>query len=166
MIDAIAAGDESALRALYERHAAWLLLRLERRCPDHDLVEETLQDTFQATWRGAHSFRGTGEVGAWLWGIAIRRMADSVRKRGRWIALPARPASEVASPQEEFLRVEMNADLAVAMASLSPELREVLQATALDGLTTREAARLLGLPVGTVKTRMMRARAQLQRALA
>jgi RNA polymerase sigma-70 factor (ECF subfamily) len=56
--------------------------------------------------------------------------------------------------------------LAEALAQLSPELRAVVQATVLDGLTTREAAGLLGIPSGTVKTRMARARAQLRGALA
>jgi RNA polymerase sigma-70 factor (ECF subfamily) len=57
-------------------------------------------------------------------------------------------------------------DLAGALDRLSPELRAVLQATVLDGLTTREAARLLGIPAGTVKTRLMRARRQLREGLA
>ena len=57
-------------------------------------------------------------------------------------------------------------DLAGALDRLSPELRAVVQATVLDGLTTREAGHLLGLPAGTVKTRMMRAKAQMREALA
>ena len=57
-------------------------------------------------------------------------------------------------------------DLAGALGGLSPELRAVVQATVLDGLTTREAGRLLGIPQGTVKTRMSRARTQLRGALA
>jgi RNA polymerase sigma-70 factor (ECF subfamily) len=56
-------------------------------------------------------------------------------------------------------------DLAGAIEGLSPELRDVLRATVLDGLTTREAAVLLGIPAGTVKTRMMRARQELREAL-
>ena len=57
-------------------------------------------------------------------------------------------------------------DLAGALNRLSPELRAVLQATALDGLTMREAGRLLGIPTGTVKTRLMRARVELREVLA
>ena len=56
-------------------------------------------------------------------------------------------------------------DLAGALDGLSPHLRAVVQATVLDGLTTREAGRLLGIPAGTVKTRMMRARAEMRGAL-
>jgi RNA polymerase sigma-70 factor (ECF subfamily) len=57
-------------------------------------------------------------------------------------------------------------ELGPALDRLSPELRAVVRATVLDGLTTREAGRLLGIPSGTVKTRMMRARAQLREDLA
>jgi RNA polymerase sigma-70 factor, ECF subfamily len=54
----------------------------------------------------------------------------------------------------------------MALDRLSPELRAVMQATVLDGLTTREAAKLLRIPQGTVKTRLMRARRELREALA
>ncbi len=57
-------------------------------------------------------------------------------------------------------------ELGAAMHALSPELRAVMRATVLDGLTTKEAARLLGIPQGTVKTRMLRARQQMREALA
>jgi RNA polymerase sigma-70 factor (ECF subfamily) len=56
-------------------------------------------------------------------------------------------------------------DVGGAMERLSPELRAVVQATLIDGLTVREAGRMLGIPSGTVKTRMMRARRQLREAL-
>ena len=75
------------------------------------------------------------------------------------------PDLVVAAEEQVLLGIE-HGGLAAAMAGLSPELRAVLQATVLDGLSTREAARLLGIPAGTVKTRAMRARAQLRGALA
>jgi RNA polymerase sigma-70 factor (ECF subfamily) len=56
-------------------------------------------------------------------------------------------------------------DLARALNRLSPELRSVISATVLDGLTTREAAALLGIPSGTVKSRLVRARRELREAL-
>ena len=59
-----------------------------------------------------------------------------------------------------------NGDLGGALNRLSPELRAVVQATVLDGLSTREAGQLLGIPPGTVKTRMRRARIQLREELA
>jgi RNA polymerase sigma-70 factor (ECF subfamily) len=70
------------------------------------------------------------------------------------------------SAEEHVLLGVQYGELGVAMGRLSPELGAVVQATVLDGLTTREAATLLGIPAGTVKTRMMRAKVQMREALA
>ena len=74
--------------------------------------------------------------------------------------------SSLVSAEDLVLAGTEHGDLAGALRSLSPQLRAVVQATVLDGLTTREAAHLLGIPAGTVKTRMMRARTELRGALA
>src|SRR5579862_4995227 len=71
LLDAVAAQDLQALRELYERHAGWLAIRLSRRCNDRDLVADAVQDTFVAVWQKPRAYRGTGDVAAWLWGIAI-----------------------------------------------------------------------------------------------
>ena len=166
LLGAVAGQDRGALRALYERHAPWLFLRLSRRCSDPSVVEEAVQDTFVAVWRKPHSFQGNGDVPAWIWGIGIRRLIDQLRRRSanaRRFSLPVR-LTEPSAEEQVLLGVEYG-DLAGALNKLSPELRAVLQATALDGLTMREAGRLLGIPTGTVKTRLMRARAEVRGAL-
>jgi RNA polymerase sigma-70 factor (ECF subfamily) len=164
LVAAIGGGDALALRTLYERHAAWLLVRLSHRCADPALVEEVLQDTFLAVWKGARHYRGQGEVPAWIWGIGIRRLVDRLR-RHRTMTLFHPPADEPSAEDHVLLGIE-HGDLAGALDRLSPELRAVLQATVLDGLTTREAGRALGIPQGTVKTRLMRARRELREGLA
>jgi RNA polymerase sigma-70 factor (ECF subfamily) len=161
----VAAGDRTALRTVYERHAPWLVLRLSRRCSDPGLVEEVVQDTFVAVWRGAKRFRGEGDVAAWIWGIGIRRLIDRLRRQPAALPSLVEPSSTVVSAEEEVLLGVEHGDLSGALNRLSPELRAVMQATVLDGLTTREAAVLLGIPQGTVKTRMMRARQELREAL-
>jgi RNA polymerase sigma-70 factor (ECF subfamily) len=124
-----------------------------------------VQDTFVAVWRGAKRYRGEGDVAAWIWGIGIRRLIDRLRRRPAALrSLVERSPTVVSAEEEVLLRVE-HGDLGGVLNRLSPELREVMQATALDGLTTREAARLLGIPQGTVKTRLMRARQELREAL-
>lgn len=70
-----------------------------------------------------------------------------------------------ASAEDQVLASVEHGDLAQALNQLSPELRAVVRATVVDGLTTREAGRLLGIPAGTVKTRMMRAKPRLREAL-
>lgn len=162
----VADRDRGALRRLHERHSPWLLARLRRRCGDADVVAEAIQDTWVAVWRSP-SWDGRGEVGAWLWGIAIRRLIGVQRRRHRWPEPSDRVDDElVMSAEDRVLAGVEFGDLAGAMASLSPELRAVVQATVLDGLTTKEAAALLGIPRGTVKSRMSRARAELRGALA
>ena len=165
LLAAMADGDRQALRMLYERHAPWLSLRLGRRCGDPGMVDEVVQDTFVAVWRRPQSWKGEGQVAAWIWGIGVRRLIDHLRRAGVRGRLPEPEFSPVLSAEETLLSGVEYGDAAGALNRLSPELRAVVQATVLDGLTTREAARLLGIPAGTVKTRMMRAKPLLREAL-
>ena len=163
-------GDRIALEQLYRRHAPWLTARLQARCGDAECVDLAVQDTFLAVWRKPGSYRGTGDVGAWIWGIGIRRLIDQLRRRRD------RPVdvTVAAGRGDAAFGVTAGADAAAlagsgaahdALATLDPELRAVMVATAIDGLSTKEAGRLLGIPQGTVKTRLMRARRELQEVL-
>jgi RNA polymerase sigma-70 factor (ECF subfamily) len=161
----VADEHRDALAELYRRHAPWLLVRLRHRCADDGLVAEALQDTFVGVWRGASGYSGSGEVAAWLWGIGIRRLVGLLRKRRPIPVERVDLADPVVSAEEAVLAGTEFGALPGAMSRLSPELRAVVQATVLDGLTTREAGHLLGIPAGTVKTRMMRAKSELRGAL-
>lgn len=184
LLAAVAAGRTEALRLLHQRHAPWLRARLARRCADTDLVDDAIQDTFVAVWRDAHRYRATeGEAAAWIWTIAIRRLISALRRAGAAPPVaalddPRAPAPRrsgarqtsadlVTKSAEDVVLVGVeHGDLGAALARLSPDLRAAIQATVLDGLTVREAAHLLGVPEGTVKTRVMRAKAQLRGYLA
>ncbi|THA33543.1 RNA polymerase sigma factor [Streptomyces sp. A1277] len=171
LLRAVAQGDTTALAAFYDRHAGWLLARLNRRCPDAETVREVVQDTFVTVWRSAGAHRGA-EAGGWLWVIAARRLVDAQRTRARTERAAAAEhvggaqwAAPVPSAEDRVLAGLEYGDVGAALDRISPELREVLRATVVDGLTTREAARLLGIPEGTVKTRALRARRELRAAL-
>ncbi|WP_435872257.1 RNA polymerase sigma factor [Microbispora rosea] len=175
LMAAVAAERVEALRLLHDRHAPWLRARLLRRCADPDLVDDAIQDTFVAVWRGARRYSPQGDdAAAWIWTIAVRRLASALRRPGgRWIAAAAladtalaETGARLASSEDSVLLGVEHGDLGGALARLSPELRAVIQATVLDGLTVREASRLLGIPEGTVKTRLMRAKARLREELA
>ena len=171
LVAAVADGETGALRELYERHGAWLHARLLRRCNDPEVVVEVVQDTFVALWKDARRFRHDGEVGAWLWGIAFRRMVSQLRSHHDVVLLPEWdiPAGlqQVLPSAEDLVLLGIEyGDLAWALRRLSPEFRSVVQAVVLDGLTTKEAGRLLGVRENTVKTRLHRAKAQLRTALA
>lgn len=165
----VAAGDRGAFEQVYARHAPWLAVRLRRRCRDDELAADLLQETFLAVWRFAGTYSGTEQVGGWLWTIASRRLIDAHRRsavRVRTVGEPRDEHAATVSAEDEALRNTYDDRMAVALDRLSPELRAVLQATVLDGLSTRETAVLLGLPEGTVKTRAMRARRAMREALA
>ncbi|MGW2743844.1 RNA polymerase sigma factor [Streptomyces sp. NPDC001450] len=173
LLRAVAAGDPAAMADLYDRHAGWLHARLTRRCADPEVVREVLQDTFVTVWRSADGHRGQ-EAGGWLWTIAARRLVDARRAQERAARVAGPPLEPephgryepAVSAEDRVLAGLEYGDVGTALDRISPELREVLRATVVDGLSTREAARLLGIPEGTVKSRARRARAELRSALA
>jgi RNA polymerase sigma-70 factor, ECF subfamily len=169
LLRAAARGDEEALATLYDRHAGWLTVRMTRRCAMPDVVDQAVQDTFLALWREPGAYRGGGDVAAFIWGIGIRRLIDVIRResnsrpRPPWRA--AEPAVVVSAEDQVLVGIE-HGRLGQALAGLSPELRGAIEATVLDGLTCAEAAVLLGVAEGTVKSRCHRARVALRAALA
>ncbi|GAA0905503.1 RNA polymerase sigma factor [Virgisporangium aurantiacum] len=169
LLGLVADKDEAALREIVERHSPWLLLRLLRKTPDRDLAHEALHDTFVAVWKHPRSFRGDGDLGARLWGIAIRQLASRLRKRAQPIPIAGLDLSmlspTVRSAEDELLIAVEHGPVGDALRSLSPELRQVMQATVVDGLSTKEAAHLLGIPQGTVKSRARVAKARLREQL-
>ena len=158
LLTAIASGDRGALEALYHRHARWLLVRLHHRCADADVVDSALQDTFISVWRSAGNYRPeAGEAGAWLWSIALRRLIDHLRRRPHPTPTATLPEPEPLPPPGTPVY-----DL---LSRLPADLHAVVQAVYVDGLTTAETAVLLGIPQGTVKSRLARARPLLQEVL-
>ena len=162
---AVAERDMGAFRTLYERHAGWLAIRLARRCNDCDLVADAIQDTFVAVWQRPQGFRGDGDVAAWLWGIAVRRLVSRLRTRRSVAAVFENTEAAPAAEDQVLLSVEYG-DIGQALARLSPEMRAVIQAVVLDGLSAKETAQLLHVPVSTVKTRLHRAKGRLRAVLA
>ena len=156
---AIASRDELALRVLYERHARWIAVRLRRSLPA-SAVEDALQETFLAAWRGAARFQNTGEVGAWLWGIARRQAALWGRSHGRpdleldhdTRVVP--PSGSNDDPAEIAIR---RVQLRQAFVAAGPEgsaARQLARKVFLEDRSLIEIAADLRIPVGTVKSRV------------
>ncbi len=167
LVRLVATGDRAAFEQLYRQTAPWLAVRLRRRCADDQIVAEVMQETYLAVWRAAGSFAGAavnGTAVGWLWTIAARRLVDAFRRRARHAA-PLAPEPVAPAAEDEALAGVVGDDVGDALARLAPELRQVLQAMVVDGLTVRETATLLGVPEGTVKTRARRARIAMRAAL-
>jgi RNA polymerase sigma-70 factor, ECF subfamily len=183
LIVAVARGDDTALRELFSRHAPWLAARLRSVLPAAD-VEDVLQETFLAVWRGAAGYRPEGQVGAWIWGIARRQAMLFLRRRGP-AALALLTAAEAglagtgaALTGEALTRAGLagdpmdvavsRADLADAVATLGPEGspdRRVWQLMYVEDRPVAEVAGLMGVPEGTVKSRAHRVRRLMRTAL-
>ncbi len=168
LIAAIAAGDDTALRALFSRHAPWLAARLRSALPAPD-VEDVLQETFLAVWRGAGSYRPEGGAGGWLWGVARRQAALFLRRRGpAELTLPAvieADGGPAVDPAETALaRVAIDDAVGVLGPVGSPD-REVWRLMYEEDRPVAEVAELLDVPEGTVKSRAHRARRRLRAAL-
>ena len=166
LIAAVASGDDTALKELFSRHAPWLAARLRAVLPAPD-VEDVLQETFLAVWRGARGYRPEGAAGGWMWGIARRQAALWLRRRGQAASLISALAEPPAAgdPAEAAL---WRAELAGAVAALGPPggpEREVWRLLYEEDRPVAEVAKLMGVPEGTVKSRAHRARRMLRAAL-
>ena len=162
-----AKGDRAAFEEFYRRTSPWLATRLRRRCADDQIVAEVIQETYLAVWRAAGSFAGTATGGTavgWVWTIAARRLVDAFRRRA-YHAQPLPPPENAPAAEDEALADALGDRMGDALRTLAPELRQVLLALVLDGLSVRETAVVLGLPEGTVKTRARRARLAMREAL-
>jgi RNA polymerase sigma-70 factor (ECF subfamily) len=162
LIVAVGAGDQMALKTLFERHAPWIAGRLRRSLPV-DAVEDVVQETFIAVWRGATRYDGSGTVGGWLWGIARRQAVNWLRKAGR-----EAPAVEAGPVVDLEIAAMARVDLQRAVAALGPEgseQRELLRLLYVEDRPVAEVARALGVPAGTVKSRAYRLRQVLRAAL-
>ena len=161
LVRKVAKGDRAAFEQLYRRTSPWLAVRLRRRCADDQVVAEVMQETYLTVWRAAGSFAGAavnGSAAGWLWTIAAHRLVDVYRRQARQSELRPEPPQDAPAAEDVALAGTVGNEIGVALAELAPELRDVLQAMVLDGLTVRETSVLLGVPEGTVKTRARRAR--------
>ena len=161
LIAAMAVGDDTALRELFARHAPWLAARLRPILPAAE-VEDVLQESFLAFWRGARGYRPEGSPGGWLWGITRRQAVLWLRRRGPeglpLAALAGDGGQHAGDPAEAAVS---RAELAEAVRALGPEgstMQEVWRLMYVEDRTVAEVAWLMGVPEGTVKSRAHRVR--------
>jgi len=159
LIAALAAGDDAALRELFTRHAPWLAARLRAALPPPD-VEDVLQETFLAVWKGARAYRPQGTPQAWMWVIARNQAALLLRKRG-----PATLSLLDETPQPGLDPAEVAVARADIAAALGGPEGDLLRLVYVEDRPVAEVAALLGVPAGTIKSRAHRARRSLRAAL-
>ena len=151
-------GDETALGSLYDRYGGMLYAFALRMTDDAQAAEEAVQNTFLSAWRNAPSFDPTrGKASTWLVAILKNQVRDQMRKsKRRESFLADRELLEsLESAQVDHLDAHLQAgEVRDALRRLPHEQRIVVELTYFWGLTHREAASRLRIPLGTVKSRL------------
>lgn len=165
-------GDEAAAHEIVDRYAPELYGLAFSMVGNAADAEDVLQETFAGAFRGLGSFEGRSSLKTWLTRILVRQAARCHRSRGAHRAVPLDSLSEpakavlagrVASPSTE--QTDLRMDVQAVLEGLSSEHRDVLVMRELQGMSYREMAEALGVPQGTVESRLFRARRQLAERL-
>lgn len=168
LIQRIVSRDASALDELYVRHGSGILSYLTSFLNDRELAEEILQDVMLAVWNNAATFRGDSKVRTWLLVIARNRAINSRRRYSpRLVALEdgINNYSDDTNPLEKVANLSRDEALRNTINALPDVHREVLILVFYNQLSGREVADVLGISVGTVKSRLHRAKDTLRRNL-
>ena len=182
-------GDWSAFEQLFWRYHEKVYTFTWHFLQSRELAEDVTQDTFVKAWESLHSLKSNDAFQAWLHQIARRLCLDTLRKRA-WetsvsefnvpadqqisedgegeveLFLAGVESTDSLDPEEVVIENERKRAVHEAIAQLSPPLREVVVLHYLEGLSVDEVAKVLSVPIGTVLSRLARARKALRRTLA
>jgi len=162
------AGEPDAFGELVRRHRDRLWAVAIRTLGDREEAADAVQDAFVSAFRAAHTFRGQSAVTTWLHRITVNACLDRVRKAATRRTAPIddterfeqllEPHESAEAPAE---RQDLHRELLAALATLPAEQRAALVLVDMQGYPVAEAARILDVPTGTVKSRCARGRARL-----
>lgn len=170
LIDRARAGDEGAFRDLVERYESRVAATVVGMLGAGDEAEDVGQETFIRLYRSLDRFRGESSLGTYLTRIAINLSLTALKKRKRRISRfvskdeMERDLPEASwDPRGELERKDDVRRVREAVTRLKPDHRTVVVLRMIDGYSTREAAEILGIPVGTVMSRLARAMERLEK---
>jgi RNA polymerase sigma-70 factor (ECF subfamily) len=162
------AGDPDAFSEIVRRHRDRLWAVALRTLGDREEAADAVQDALVSAFRAAHTFRGQSAVTTWLHRITVNACLDRARKaasRRTASVIDERQFEELLEPHESAAapaeRGELHRELLLALATLPPEQRAALILVDMQGYPVAEAAAVLAVPAGTVKSRCARGRARL-----
>jgi RNA polymerase sigma-70 factor (ECF subfamily) len=159
-------GDVDAFYSLISRHDHGLRGLAYRLLGDRDAMDDALQESYLKAFRALPGFSGDSTFKSWLYRIVYNTCLDELRRIRKMGILPIESAAGRPDQRSDpgDLATE-KIDLAAALASLSPETRAAVLLVYVDGMDYESAKEILGIPRGTLASRLLRGRAQLRRAL-
>src|SRR6185437_4366248 len=171
LVRSIAAGDQLALHALYDRAYRIVFTLIMRITANRETAEELTIDVFHDVWRRASRYdAANGTVLGWIMNQARSRAIDRLRfesrkKRSHGTDMQS-PAEVAADPRDVLQLREQGESLRAALSTLTPDERQAIETTFFAGLTHAEAAARLNQPLGTIKTRIRSGLHKLRQRLA
>jgi RNA polymerase sigma-70 factor (ECF subfamily) len=178
LVEAARRHDPDAFEEIVTRYGARILRLARNITRNREDAEEVSQDSFARAFLHVDSFRGDSRFYTWLTRIAINQALMKLRTRRRRelqhvypdtpeeVQFCAEVADDTPTPEQQYSQKELQRILASAMEELPMASREVLQLREVEERSTAETARILGLSISAVKSRMLRGRQKLRQALA
>jgi RNA polymerase sigma-70 factor, ECF subfamily len=168
LIAQIAAGDAGAMRVLFTRYHGRVLAFIRRILRNEAQAEEVANEVFMQVWRGAASFEDRSSALTWILSIAHHRALNVVRKRSEssWDEDEAAEIPDATdNPEVRLQKSDKGEALRRCSEALPPIYREVIDLVYYHELSIKEVSDVLGIPDGTVKTRLFKARKRLEEML-
>ncbi|CAN5224278.1 sigma-70 family RNA polymerase sigma factor [soil metagenome] len=162
-------GDSDAYAVLVERYGGRVYNIALRITGDADAASDAAQEALIRAHRALHQYDPSLPFGPWIYRVATNASLNHIRRRARETSsldLPERAAPESSGPEPSAIRREEVDEVLAAMAELPPAYRAALTLRHMQQLSYQEVADALGIPIGTVKTHLHRARAALRARLA
>lgn len=171
LVDRARLGDRHAFDLLVLKYQSRLLLLVTRLLPNQSDALDVLQDTFVKAYRSLNTFRGESAFYTWLYRIAVNTAKNHMaarQKESRDISIDTEHADadslavfqDLASPDSEAGAEQLQAAILDAIEQLPEDLRQALTLRELEGLSYEEIAQAMDCPIGTVRSRIFRARDQ------
>ncbi|MEE8375041.1 MAG: sigma-70 family RNA polymerase sigma factor [Acidimicrobiia bacterium] len=156
----VADGDHEAFTEIMKTHEDRVFSVCLRILGDREKALDATQETFLTAFRKAHQFEGKSTFGTWVYRIAVNTCYDQLRKQKRRPAEPMLEHLDPADPtaHEIVEAAALRPEIQEALASLPPEFRTAIVLSDIEGMSLPDAAQTLGVPVGTMKSRVFRGR--------
>ena len=165
----VAKRDREALAEVYARFQRPLFSYLFHLLGQKELAEDVLQEVMVIVWQKAHTFQGTAQAARWVFGIAHHQAFKALHRDASVTFIELEAAldlpDESLDPEADMLRQTTHEEIMKSLACLTPEHREVLELAFFQDFTCKEIATIVGIPSGTVKSRLSYARRALKAAL-
>ncbi len=169
LVDMVLDGDPRAFEHLFERYGASLRqLYLQRTGGKGDDTDDLIQDIFIKAFLNLNSYNRSYAFGQWIYTIAKNTFIDYVRKRRDDVSIEGtggeyvrQPASLTPNPEETIIRTQRQSQLEQYLEMMAPKYRRLIELRFFKDLSYEEISEELGLPMGTIKTQIHRARTQL-----